>query len=143
MAGEIARLAENGAVPAGGRCGNRRADFSLDAVADPQTDDKTGWHLPGWVRELSLKTLYVVVPLLIVAAVNLYSDNISLKKDVAREAWRNDQQDVRWAMYEARTEARMDRFEANLAESDEKHDTSQTEVLKRLDLILRQERRKK
>lgn len=108
------------------------------------SDDETRkwWRLPGWVRELALKTLYVVVPLLMVAAANLYSDNINTKKDVSREAWRNDQQDAR----DNRFETNQDKLRESVADlRDDQNrfkEEVREEIIKRLDLLLEKRARR-
>lgn len=95
-------------------------------------EEKKGWRVPEWVREMGFKILPWAMMAVIGASASLYTDNIGNKRDIARETWRNDQQDAR----HNRFEAKQDRIEENLVRLRDQQDEFETEVLRRLDALL-------
>lgn len=104
-----------------------------------ETEEKKGLHIPEWVRDVGMKLLPWVIMSMIGANISLYIDNINNKKDIARETWRNDQQDAR----QNRFEARQDRHEEGLTNVRENQHAFQDEALHRLDILLEKKARRR
>ena len=63
-----------------------------------------GVKLPSWVIDWANKILPWALMGITVAAITLYTDNIGNQRDIARNTWRNDQQDIRIEKAEVRAE---------------------------------------
>lgn len=104
-------------------------------MSEPKTERK-GFLLPEWVREGAMKILPWLIMSMIGANIGLYIDNINNKKDIARETWRNDQQDMR----ADRAEMRDDRQDDSLSELRDNQSEFQGAALHRLDILLEKQR---
>ena len=107
-------------------------------MAEPD-EEKKPFLLPTWVRDLGMKLLPWAMMAVIGASATVYTDNIGNKRDIARETWRNDQQDSR----HNRFEAKQDRIEENISKLHEQQDEFETKVLSRLDALLEKRRRER
>lgn len=102
-------------------------------------DEKGGWRVPDWLRELGFKLLPWALMGLIGGSIGLFVDNVANKRDISRNAWRLDQQEAR----QNRFEARQDRLESAYDELHNEQHEFQDEALKRLDVLLDKERRRR
>lgn len=108
-----------------------------------EQDERKGFHLPEWVRDIGLKILPWALIGLIGGSIGLFIDNIHMKKDLSRETWRNDQQDMRLD----KTEIKQDRIEGSFLDlkdsfsslKDDQNDF-QSQALHRLDILLEKDR---
>lgn len=106
-------------------------------MAEFHTDKKT-FQIPEWLSDLGMKILPWAMMAVIGASASLYTDNIGNKRDIAREIWRNDQQDAR----HNRFEAKQDRIEHNISKLHDQQDEFEAKVLDRLDALLEKRGRK-
>lgn len=97
-----------------------------------EVERKKGFHLPPWAWKLLHSIAYALIVAVAGAGWGIYRDNIESKKDIARETWRNDQQDAR----DDRLENRVENIEAN---QDEFH----REALRGINEILEQIQRER
>ena len=88
--------------------------------------------IPDWLLDAGMKMLPWAIMSMIGANIGLYIDNINNKKDIARETWRNDQQDAR----ADRSDIRDDRQDESVAELRDNQGEFQGETLHRLDILL-------
>lgn len=116
------------------------------AEADEPKDEKRVARLLALAKEWANKIVPGLLLGVILAGVSLYTDNIGNKRDIAREAWRNDKQDER----DNRIELRQDRLEEvvsdlrevvsnlrdNQAEFQNDQSEFKTEALRRLGILL-------
>lgn len=100
-------------------------------TADEQ-DEKKKFILPGWVRDIGMKLLPWVIMGIVGASIGLYTDNIGMKRDVAREAWRNDQQDAR----QNRFEANQDKINGKIDAMRDDQEEFKTLLIERLDMLI-------
>lgn len=105
---------------------------------EDEKENKTGMLIPEWMRDLAMKILPWAIIGIIGASIGLYSDNIGTKRDVAREAWRNDQQDAR----HNRFEAKQDRLDEKMAEMQNDQAEFKEALIDRLDLLLEKRERR-
>lgn len=110
----------------------------MEAAAETEPAKKAGWHLPEWAREWARKLLPLAVWGVILAGLGLYHDNIGNKKDISRNTWRNDQQDMRLE----RLENRQDRADASINDLLDEQGRFHPEVLRRLQELLEIEKRR-
>lgn len=103
-----------------------------------QDAEKKTFRMPTWVRDFGMKMLPWAMMAVIGASASLYTDNIGNKRDIAREIWRNDQQDAR----HNRFEAKQDRIEHNISKLHDQQDEFEAKVLDRLDALLEKRGRK-
>lgn len=94
--------------------------------------------LPGWVRDIGMKILPWAIMGVIGASIGLYTDNIGMKRDVSREAWRNDQQDVR----QNRFEENQDRIKEKIDSMRDDQEEFKSLLIERLDLLLEKRSRR-
>lgn len=103
---------------------------------EPAPDKKWSFHLPGWCRDLAMKVLPWLLMGIVSASIGLYIDNIGNKRDIERNSWRNDQQDIR----SEKLEARLDRIEEHVSNKQKEDEEFQGTVLDTLQKILRLKR---
>lgn len=102
-----------------------------------ESPEKTwSFHLPGWVRDVAMKLLPWAIMGIIGASVGLYIDNIGNKRDIERNSWRNDQQDVQIA----KCMDRLDRIEEHSSNEQEVNSDFRGTVLEYLQKILKVKR---
>lgn len=73
------------------------------------------------------------------ASIGLYTDNIGNMRDIARNSWRNDQQDDRLS----RLENRQDRTDSAINDLINAQTEFHPQVIERLDHLLQKERRRR
>lgn len=76
-----------------------------------EEESKKGFHLPEWAWKILHSIAYGMLLFVGTAAVKLYNDNLTLNKDMATAAWRNDQQDGRLNRFEANQDKIRERFD--------------------------------
>jgi hypothetical protein len=109
-------------------------------VAEP---DQSGWHLPAWVKEWTIKLMPWAFMAIIGGGVGLFLDNIKNKETIDRNTWRNDKQDERDVEIIAsikRLELRQDRSEERAADKQREDEAFQGQVLDHLQRLLRLKR---
>ena len=98
-------------------------------VEEKQDD---GWHLPAWVRDITKRVLYVVVPALVISGGALWNDNIRHKENIVALMDRMSSMESR----QERSEARQDRKDERDADKAREDQEFQGEVLERLRKLL-------
>jgi hypothetical protein len=99
-----------------------------------------GVTLPPWVIDWANKILPWAIMGITVTAITLYTDNIGNQRDISRNTWRNDQQDIRLD----KLEARLDRIDAAISGIQDNNSEFHKEAISRLDkLVEERERRRK
>lgn len=101
-------------------------------MTEDQREEKKKFILPGWVRDVGMKILPWAITALIAASATLYTDNIGNKRDIARETWRNDQQDGRINRFEGK----QDRIEDRISEMRDDQEEFKSMLIDRLDQLL-------
>lgn len=91
--------------------------------------------MPGWVRDVGMKMLPWALIALISGGVTLFIDNNNMKKDLAREIWRNDKQDVQLD----RQEIKQGRTDESISDMRDTQSEFQKEALHRLEALLKKE----
>lgn len=109
-----------------------------ESSPDEQEERKKEFLLPGWVRDVGMKILPWAITAIIAASAGLYIDNIGNKRDIARETWRNDQQDGRLNRFEAK----QDKIEERLAEARDDQEEFKSMLIDRLDMLLEKRNRR-
>lgn len=104
----------------------------------PEEEDKKQFLLPGWVRDVGMKILPWIIMGVVGASIGLYTDNIGMKRDVAREAWRNDQQDSR----DNRFEANQDRINSKIDQMRDDQEEFKALLIQRLDVLIEKRTRR-
>ena len=91
-----------------------------------------GVKLPSWVVEWANKILPWALMGVVAAAITLYTDNIGNQRDIARNTWRNDQQDMR-----------MEKLDSAISGMQDSQSEFHREAIARLDkLVIEKERRR-
>lgn len=103
-----------------------------------EEDQEKKFLLPGWVRDVGMKILPWAITAIIAASAGLYIDNIGNKRDIARETWRNDQQDGRLNRFEGK----QDRIEERISEMRDDQEEFKSLLIERLDLLLEKRSRR-
>jgi len=104
-----------------------------------EPEKKTGFRIPDWASEWIVKIVPWALMAVIAAGAGLFVDNIGNKRDISREAWRNDKQDVR----DDRMEMRQDRLDEAISELRDTQNAFQAEALHRLDILLEKKERRR
>lgn len=115
-----------------------KKEVPAESDKDGGKEDNKVFQLPGWVKDVAVKMLPWVIMSIIGANVSLYIDNINTKKDVARETWRNDQQDARQSRFEANQDKIRERFE----ESQDDQEAFKGMLVDRLDTLIEKQGRR-
>ncbi len=102
-------------------------------------EEKKVFHVPEWVREWIVKIVPWALMAVIAAFVGLFMDNIGNKKDISRNHWRNDQQDIR----QDRLEIRQDRIEEAIDQLRDTQNEFQGQALHRLDILIEKNERRR
>lgn len=102
------------------------------------SDERKKFILPGWVRDIGMKLLPWVIMGIVGASIGLYTDNIGMKRDVAREAWRNDQQDAR----QNRFESNQDKINGKIDAMRDDQEEFKSLLIQRLDVLIEKRSRR-
>lgn len=106
-----------------------------DKKPDPKPEEQ-GWHLPGWVRELTKRVLYVIIPAMAISGAALWSDNIRHKENINALMSRLTNMESR----QDRFETRMDKKDERDADKQREDETFQSQVLDHLQRLLKLKR---
>lgn len=69
-----------------------------------------GITVPTWIGNIALKVLPYILIGIIGGVATMYNDTIENKKDISRNTWRNDQDDLRFKTVETRLTKNEDRM---------------------------------
>src|SRR5687768_1453152 len=98
--------------------------------------EEQGWHLPGWVRELTKRVLYVIIPGMAISGAALWSDNIRHKENIGALMSRVTNMESR----QDRFEAWKDKKDERDADKEREDEAFQDQVLDGMQKLLRLKR---
>lgn len=115
-----------------------KKEVPADSEKDSGKEDGKVFELPEWVKDVAMKMLPWVIMGIVGASIGLYTDNIGMKRDVAREAWRNDQQDARGNRFESN----QDKIKEKIDEIRDDQEAFKGMLIDRLDALIEKRSRR-